>query len=347
MERKAPDTIRLAHGAGGTLQTELIELITETIQRKHLPGGIGIEAFDDGGTIPLEGTSLDIVLTADGHTVFPLEFPGGDLGLLSVAGTVNDLLMMGARPVALTSVVLLEEGLKFERVQRVMATFNETLNEHELALVAGDTKVMPKGSLQEMVIVTTGFGVKPRDRRILDANVQVGDKVILTGSIGDHGVALMSFREGVHFETKLRSDVAVLAPLLMPVLDRHGTHVHAMKDPTRGGLAAALNEWSKKSNVSIWLEEEDIPIKPEVTAACEMLGLEPFEVASEGRAILAVEPGRADAVLDLLRQHPLGSDARVVGEVRKDHPKAVFMKTVVGGTRFIDEPQGALIPRIC
>ncbi|MHA1731717.1 MAG: hydrogenase expression/formation protein HypE [Promethearchaeota archaeon] len=348
-DKETGQVVRLAHGAGGKLQADLIRLITASARLRKYGDGVGIDAFDDGGTLPLAGVDQDseIVLTADGHTVHPLVFPGGDLGKLAVAGTVNDLLMMGATPVAVTSTVLVEEGLPFETLLGVADSFNGTLNEAGVALVAGDTKVMPRGSLQEMVISTTGVGFKPKTYEIYDSNVRPGDAIIVTGSIGDHGVALMAFREGLQFQTNLQSDVAVLRPLVEPVLKKFGERIHAMKDPTRGGLAAALNEWAKKSGVSIWLEEDYIPVKDEVRSACDMLGLDPLEVASEGRAIIAVPERIADAVLDLLGEHELGAGAQKIGLTRADHPGTVFMKTLVGGTRFVDEPLGALIPRIC
>ncbi|GAB4319240.1 MAG: hydrogenase expression/formation protein HypE [Promethearchaeota archaeon] len=330
------------------MQSELIKRLTKKAKyRKYGGSGVGVDAFDDGAVIPPLGSDLELVVTADGHTASPLWFPGGDLGKLAAAGTINDLLVMGATPVAVTSVVLVEEGFELERLYALLDSFNEELNFSEVALLAGDTKVLPRGAISGVVLNTTGLGVKPKRWRTLDSNVRPGDHLILTGSIGDHGVALMAFREGISFETSLHSDVASLTPLLKPVINRFGEYLHAMKDPTRGGLAAALNEWAEKSKVSLWLEEERVLVKPEVMAACEMLGLDPYEVACEGRALLAVPPDVSDEVLSMLRNHELGRDAAIVGEAKAERPGRVLLRTTVGGTRFVDPPVGALIPRIC
>ncbi|OLS13025.1 MAG: hydrogenase maturation factor HypE [Promethearchaeota archaeon CR_4] len=344
---KDSDIIQLGHGAGGSLQDDLIEFITKTVKIRRVGTGIGLDAFEDGATIPLSAEDADkeIVLSADGHTVFPLRFPGGDLGKLAVCGTVNDLCMMGAHPIALTSAVIVEEGMRAKNLREIMDSFNHTAAEAGVAVITGDTKVMPKGTLQEMIIVTTGIGKKPKNRKILNSNVQAGDKIIVTGSVGDHGIALMAARENIELGCRLESDVAILKPLAEIAF--HYSDLHMMKDPTRGGLAAALNEVATKSHVSIWLKEEAIPIKKEVRAVADILGLDPLEIACEGRFIAAVAANQADDLVKALQTHPLGIDTIIIGEARADRKGRVLMETIVGGTRFVDMPLGELIPRIC
>ncbi len=347
-KNESSKSVRLAHGAGGILQEELIKFITKDITLKKVNQGIGIEEMDDGATIPLENYKKELVITADGHTVHPLFFPGGDLGKLSICGTVNDILMMGGVPLALTSIVIIEEGLKFEVLAKVMKSFNSTANEINLAIIAGDTKVMPRGTLNEMIMATTGIGVRDKNIKIEDKNLRPGDKIIITGTIGDHGTALMASREGLNISTELKSDLAVLIPIYKAIeKEIKDNVVHAMKDPTRGGIAAALNDWSTKSNKSIYIDEENIPIKKEVEAICEMLGLDPFNIASEGRAILSVDPNHAQEVLEKIKNTSIGIDAQIIGEVKVDHPKRVLLNTIIGGTRFVDVPLGEVIPRIC
>ena len=346
--KEGSDVIRLAHGAGGILQEELIEYITKNIHFKKVYNGIGVEALDDGATIPLKNYDKEIVITADGHTVYPLFFPGGDLGSLSVCGTVNDLIMMGAEPIALTSMIIIEEGFKFKKLGEIVNSLNNKAKEANIAIIAGDTKVMPRGTLNEIIIATTGIGIKDKKIRILDSLLKVGDKIIITGTIGDHGTALMASREGLQISTDLKSDVSLLLEIYNAIkFEIENNHIHAMKDPTRGGLAAALNDWARKSNVSILIEEEEVPIKKQVTAICDMLGLDPYNIACEGRALLAVDPIHSKDVLNKIKSTEIGKDAKIIGEVKADHPKRVFLKTIVGGTRFVDMPLGEPIPRIC
>jgi len=337
--------IQLGHGGGGILQWELIKFITEKIPIKKISNGVGVDAYDDGATIPLDNYDYEIVITADGHTVDPLFFPGGDLGKLSVCGTVNDLIMMGAKPLALTSVVLIEEGTSFDFLGKIMDSFNKTAGEGGIAILAGDTKVMPRGSLKEVIITTSGIGIKPKKIKILDSNCKPGAKIILTGSIGDHGAALIARREGIDLETKLESDVAMLTPLYNIIKDQPG--ILAMKDPTRGGLSAALNEWADKSNVSIWVEESQLLIKREVKAISDILGLDPLEIANEGKAIICVESEYASEVLEKIKKTLIGKEARIIAEVKESNPKLVIMLTPLGSKRIIEKPMGELIPRIC
>jgi hydrogenase expression/formation protein HypE len=347
-DAKGSKIIRLAHGAGGILQSELIEFITKGIAQKNINEGIGVEELDDGATIPLRDSDKEIVITADGYTVFPLFFPGGDIGKLSICGTVNDLLMMGAEPLALSSIYIIEEGFSFNTLERIVKSFNNTAKEAGIAIIAGDTKVMPKGTLNEIIIAISGIGIKDKYIKIFDNNLKVGDKIIITGTIGDHGAALMAKREVLNLSTNLKSDVAYLKEIYLGIKKNiEQNHIHAMKDPTRGGIASALNEWSSKSNVSIWLEEDVIPIKNEVNSICDILGLDVFEIACEGRALIAVAPNYAEEVLQKIKNTNLGREAQIIGEVKAEEPKKVFLKTVIGGTRFVDMPLGESIPRIC
>ncbi|MFX1526800.1 MAG: hydrogenase expression/formation protein HypE [Promethearchaeota archaeon] len=348
MKKVSSSVIRLAHGSGGLLQEELINFITNNITYKNVNKGIGVEELDDGATIPLEDYDKEIVVTSDGYTVYPLFFPGGNLGILSVCGTVNDLLMMGAQPLAITSIIIIEEGLKFDLLEKIINSFNYKAREANIAIIAGDTKIMPRGTLNELIMAITGIGIKAKHIKILDNNLQPKDKIIITGSIGDHGTALISSREGLNISSDLESDVNTLLEVydvLKP--DINNNYIHAMKDPTRGGIAAALNDWAMKSNIGIMLDEDSIPIKKQVFAVCEMLGLDPFNIASEGRALLSVDPNQAENILQKIKSTKIGKDANIIGEVIAENNKKVLLKTLVGGTRFIEMPVGEVIPRIC
>ncbi|MFW9820737.1 MAG: hydrogenase expression/formation protein HypE [Candidatus Thorarchaeota archaeon] len=350
MSKKKEDlgVVKLAHGAGGILQEELIKFITENIPIKQVNNGIGIKELDDGATIPLKDYDNEIVITADGHTIFPIFFPGGDLGSLSICGTVNDLIMMGAKPIALTSMIIIEEGFEFNQLDKIVNSMNLMAEKANIAIIAGDTKVMPRGTLNEIIISTTGIGIKDKNTKILDNNVKPGDKIILTGSIGDHGTALLASREGLNISTDLKSDITLLLDIYDKIKFEIGNnYIHAMKDPTRGGIAAALNDWATKSNVSIRIDEEKVPIKKQVIAICDMLGLDPYNIACEGRALLAVDPDHSEKILEKIKFTDIGKDAEIIGEVKTENPKRVFLKTIVGGTRFIDTPLGEPIPRIC
>lgn len=347
-KKTSSNIIRLAHGAGGVLSNELISFVTKNITYKNVNEGIGVKELDDGATIPLDDYGKEIVITADGHTVFPLFFPGGNLGTLSVCGTVNDLIMMGAQPIALTSIIIIEEGFKFESLDKIMNAFNFKAKEANVAIIAGDTKIMPKGTLNEMIMATTGIGIKDKKVKVLDSNLKPNDKIIITGSIGDHGTALIGSREGLNISTDLNSDVEHLLDIYNVLKkDISNNFIHAMKDPTRGGIAGALNDWANKSDVSIVLEEDKIPIKKQVNAICEMLGLDPYGIASEGRALMSVDPNRAESILAKIKTTSIGKEAEIIGVVKADNPKRVLLNTIVGGTRFVDMPIGEPIPRIC
>ncbi len=335
--------IKLSHGAGGSAMDELIrELFLKGFKRKQALDGIGLDALDDGASIRVGG--CEVVVTMDGHTVDPIFFPGGDIGRLAVSGAVNDTAVMGAKPVAILDSIVVEEGYPIIDLKRIVASMEEAALEAGTAVISGDFKVMPKGSLDGVVISTTGIGIL-KGPRILDSQAQPGDKVIVTGTVGDHGIALMSVREGLRFSTELVSDVSPINETIEAALE--AGKVHAMKDATRGGLTSALNDFAYKSEVSIWLEDGKIPVKKAVRSASEMLGLDPYEITCEGKAVICVAPETAETTLRAIKATKYGRDAELIGEVRADHPRMVLMKTLVGGTRILRKPIGEPIPRVC
>jgi len=341
---EADEVVKLAHGAGGTYMDELVEeLFLKGFTSRRALDGVGLDALDDGASLILD--QGEIVVSIDGHTVDPIFFPGGDLGRLAISGAVNDVAVMGARPIAILDAVIVEEGYSIERLRALVRSMDDTALEAGVAIINGDFKVMPKGHLDRVVITTCSLGLLEAGRRILDSGARPGDRVIVTGPIGDHGIALMSAREGLEFETELRSDVAPIWGVVEAAL-RAG-EVRAMKDPTRGGLSAALNAIAEKSGVSIWIDEERVPVREEVRAASEMLGLDPYEVTCEGRAIIVVGDETAEDVLRTVRRTRYGGEAEIVGEVRGERPGYVLLRTLVGGTRVLRKPLGEPIPRVC
>jgi hydrogenase expression/formation protein HypE len=336
------ELITLRQGAGGRAMRLLIE---ETLVAGFPASAaeIGLEAMDDGAAFRVGDQWL--VLTTDSHVVHPVFFPGGDIGRLAVAGTVNDLAMMGAtEPLGLTSAVILEEGFRRADLARIQASMRETCLEAGAAIVTGDTKVMGRGELDGIVINTTGIALT--GTLISDAGLRPGDRLIVTGTIGDHGIALMARRHDLRFEGDLRSDVAPINGLIRAALRAAGDGISALKDPTRGGAASALHEMAAKGGVGVILHEPLVPVKPVVRAAAEMLGLDPFHIANEGKAILGVRPELADRVLAALRAHPLGAEAAIVGECIAEHPGRVVLDTGLG-RRLMAEPDGEPTPRIC
>ena len=335
------EVIKLEHGGGGRLMRELLEeVIVSAYRRNRVEGGIGLPEMDDGATIPLNGHN--IVFTTDAYTVRPLFFRGGDIGSLAICGTVNDLAVMGATPLALATSIIVEEGFPIQVLRRVVESMNRALEEVGAPMVAGDTKVVERGKLDELVINAAGLGIA--DRVITDAGLKPGDQIILTGTIGNHQLSLLSSREGLQFEAPLESDVAPLWGMIREALIVGG--ITAMKDPTRGGLAASLNDLARKSKVDILLREEEIPLKGVVRSAAEMLGLDPLELANEGMAIIGVEEGRAQGVLEVVKRSRYGGDAAIVGEVLEGKGR-VILETYVGGRRIVREPLGSPMPRIC
>jgi hydrogenase expression/formation protein HypE len=306
-------------------------------------GGVGLAAMDDGAALRVGDRWL--VVTTDSHVVKPVFFPGGDIGRLAVAGTVNDLAMMGATEVlALTCSVILEEGFPRADLERIQSSIRKTCEEAGAAIVTGDTKVMGRGELDGIVLNTTGIAWT--ERVVPDSGLRPGDRILLTGSAGDHGFAVLAAREGLALEGDLRSDVAPLNALVRGALEASGGALHAMKDPTRGGVSSALHEMAVKSGVGILVQEPQVPLRPEVRAASELLGIDPLLVANEGKALLGVAPQATPAVLAALRAHPLGRDAAAIGTCIAEPRGSVILDTGFG-RRLLVEPEGDPLPRIC
>jgi len=337
--------VTLAHGAGGRETSEIVRrLFLERFRFTRVSGGVGLPELDDAASIPVGG-GRHIVVTTDSYTVNPIFFPGGDIGKLAATGTINDLAVMGAIPVAVLDSIVVEEGFPLEHLDRIVNSIKDTLESENVALIGGDFKVMPRGSIDKIVITMTGIGILYTNRILLDSNVKPGDKIIVTGSIGEHGATILALQSGIDVESSsLRSDCQPLTRIMRRILDIGG--VHAAKDPTRGGLAMALNEFAKKSNVGIIVWEDRIPIRDEVKMYSEMLGVDPLTLACEGRALLSVSPDKAYEVLEELRS--IGcSDAEIIGEAIDDYKGMVILKTVSGGLRVLEEPMGEIVPRIC
>ncbi len=334
--------IKLEHGAGGELMEEFIkDFILKNLSLKSA-GGVGLEALDDGATIPFG--DKHIVFTIDGHTVKPIFFPGGDIGRLAVSGTVNDLAVMGAKPLALANSMIIQEGFSSENFERILQSMDKTAKEVPVPIVTGDTKVVEDKI--GIFVITAGLGIA--ERIITDSGANIGDVVLVSGTVGDHGIAIMSHREGIAFETELKSDVAPIWEIVKAVADAIGwENIHAMKDPTRGGLSNALNEIAKKSNVGILVRESDIPVKPEVRAASDMLGISPYEVANEGKVVMVVAREYAEEALEAMRKTKRGKDAAMIGEVIAEYKGKVILETGIGGKRFMEPPIGDPVPRVC
>jgi hydrogenase expression/formation protein HypE len=338
------DRIGLKHGAGGRAMRALIEQVCLAGPGgAPADGGIGPAAMDDGAAIRVGDRWL--VLTTDSHVVDPVFFPGGDIGRLAVCGTVNDLAVMGATEVtALTCAVILEEGFPRADLERVYASIRAACDEAGAPIVTGDTKVMGRGEIDGLVINTAGVAFC--DRPVPDAGLAPGDVVIVTGTIGDHGMAILAARHALSLDGDLRSDVAPVNGVVRAALRAGGDGVAAMKDPTRGGLSSALHEMAQKSRVGILVEEAAVPVSHHVRGASELVGIDPFVMACEGRAVIGVRPDAADAVLAAIRAHPLGRDAARIGRCIAQHAGAVILDTGLG-RRFLAESEGEPLPRIC
>ena len=337
------ELITLRQGAGGRAMRLLIEECLAAGFPAASGAVIGLADMDDGAAFPIGDRWL--VLTTDSHVVHPIVFPGGDIGRLAIAGTVNDLAMMGAtEPLGLTSAIVIEEGFRRAELERIQRSMRDACLEAGTAVVTGDTKVMGRGELDGIVINTTGIGLTRQ--LVTDAGLRPGDRLILTGTLGDHGIALMARRHELGFEGELRSDVAPINGLIRAALAAGGADLVAMKDPTRGGAASAFHEMAAKSGIGIVIREPEVPVTAVVRAAAEMLGLDPFHIANEGKALLGVRPAAADRVLAALRSHPQGRDAAVIGECIAEHAGRVILDTGLG-RRLMAEPEGEPLPRIC
>jgi hydrogenase expression/formation protein HypE len=336
--------ISMAQGAGGELMDRLLsEIVLKSFIGGKEVGAVGLKELDDCASLSVG--DLEVLVSTDGHTVKPIFFPGGDIGRISACGTMNDIAVMGAKPLALTSSLILEEGFQSKDLARILDSMSKSCREVGTSLIAGDTKVMEKGALDKIVITTTGLGIARKEEIIRDSGLLPGDKVIISGSVGDHGIALMSFREGFGFETTLKSDVSPVWGMVERAI--HIGEIHAMKDPTRGGFAATLNEMARKSDLGILVREDRIPLKDEVVSASEMLGIDPFIVANEGKVIFGVKSDDAEEVLEAVRSDPLGRDAEICGEVMVEHKKRVILETSIGGKKFMEMPVGDPVPRVC
>ena len=339
----ADERILMKHGAGGRAMRRLIEeVLAEGLAEGLAPGDIGLGAMDDGAAIRIGDKWL--VMTTDSHVVHPIFFPGGDIGRLAVSGTVNDLSMMGATDVlGLTCAVVIEEGFARADLVRVQRSLRGAAREANAPIVTGDTKVMGRGEVDGIILNTTGVALT--DRVITDAGLRPGDLLIVTGTVGDHGFAVMTARHSLALEGNLASDVAPLNGMIREVLAAARDGVAAMKDPTRGGLSSAVHEMAAKAGVTIVLDEPAIPVSDQARAASELLGIDPLHVANEGKAVIGVRAASAEAVLAVLRAHPLGQRAAIVGQVIEGRP-SVILDTGVG-RRLLMEPEGEPLPRIC
>lgn len=335
------EKISLEHGAGGKAMMDLIRQIAlQEISGKKV-GPVGLKELDDGAAIDIGGQNL--VFTTDSHTIKPLFFPGGDIGRLAVAGTVNDLAVMGGKPLAMSSAVVLSEGFSSEDLRKIIRSMNSSAQEAEISLVTGDTKVMEKESLDGMIITTAGIGLANSVKT--DGGLSPGDKIILTGDVGEHETTIITIREGIEIGGRLRSDVAPIWETVEAGLNVGG--ISAMKDPTRGGLAGALNELASKSNVGISIREDKIPIPPPVRNIGELLGIDPLQLTNEGKAVIGVKPEKSEDVLEAIRKTENGEKAQIIGETTKTPRKKVVLETEVGGKRLVRAPIGAPTPRIC
>jgi hydrogenase expression/formation protein HypE len=332
--------IVLGHGSGGKLTAELIEKL-------FLPAfaNPALDKLDDQAVVQVNGSR--IAFTTDSFVVTPIFFPGGDIGRLAVNGTVNDLAMSGARPLYLAVAFILEEGLPSADLLRIVESMRDAAHEAGVQLVTGDTKVVNRGKGDKIFITTTGIGIVEASVNISADRARPGDKIIVSGYIGDHGMAIMSQRENLEFEGTIESDCASLHGLVVAMMQAGGENIHCLRDPTRGGVATTLNEISARSRVGMKLREDLIPVRETVRGACEILGLDPLYVANEGKLVAVVAAEAAESVLGQMRKHGLGTLAAVVGEVVAEHPGMVLMKTEIGGTRVLDVMFGEQLPRIC
>lgn len=335
------DPIVLGHGSGGRLSADLLKRVFLPAFRSKT-----LARLEDQASLPLPPGGGRLAFTTDSFVVRPIFFPGGDIGKLAVNGTVNDLAVGGAKPLWISAAFIIEEGLLVSDLQRIVGSMQEACEKAGVELVTGDTKVVDKGKGDRLFITTTGIGVVPEGRTLSIHEARPGDKILVSGTIGDHGIAILSVREGIEFETVLESDTAPLADLTRAMLDAC-PGIRCMRDPTRGGLSSALTELAAASRVGVRLSETAIPIRPEVRAACEMLGLDPLYVACEGRLMAVVPAAESDRALAVMRSHPMGRDAAIIGDVVEDSTESVVLRTTIGGERVVLLLAGEQLPRIC
>jgi len=330
--------ILLAHGSGGKLSHDLVK--KNFIQPFS---NLIIDKMDDSAVFDLNGR---IAFTTDSYVVSPLFFPGGDIGKLAVCGTINDLAMCGASPIYLSVSLIIEEGLPFSELEKIISSIQKVATDTGVKVVTGDTKVVNQGSTDKLFINTAGIGLIPPGVDISGSNAILGDKVILSGAIGNHGIAVISQREGLRLKVPVESDCAPLNMLVSDMLTA-SNHIHCLRDPTRGGLATTLNELAMQSGVGINIREDKIPIQQSVNAACELLGFDPLYVANEGKLVAIVSPTCAEEILNVMKHNHYGSESAIIGEVVTEHPGRVTMKTILGTSRIVDMLTGELLPRIC
>lgn len=334
------DRILLAHGSGGKLSHDLIEKLF----LPHFDNPI-LARLDDSALIELE-TGARLAFTTDSYVVSPLFFPGGDIGKLATCGTINDLSMSGAKPLYMSASFIIEEGFPLADLKRIVLSMRKVVEESGVKIVAGDTKVVGEGAADGIFVNTTGVGLIPEGVHISGANAQPGDMIMVSGTLGDHGIAIMNQREGLEFASSLESDCAPLQGLVAQMLEA-SLEIHCLRDPTRGGLATTLNEMAAQSQATFLIEEEKVPVRDEVRGVCELLGLDPLYLANEGKLVAVVPAHAADGVLEAMRGHPYGKGSVVIGQVLSDHPCRVVMKTTLGAHRLVEMAVGELLPRIC
>lgn len=332
------DRVLLAHGSGGKLSQDLVKKYLVTALSNPF-----LDKMDDSAVLYMEGC---LAFTTDSYVVSPIFFPGGDIGKLAVCGTVNDLSMSGAVPQYLSLSLIIEEGLLLSDLETIIKSVKDTVSEAGIKIVTGDTKVVNRGSADKIFINTSGIGKIPPGINISGSHVRPGDKIIVSGTIGDHGIAIVSQREGLKFHVPVPSDCAPLNGLVADMIDV-SSGIHALRDPTRGGLGTALNEFAQQSQVYIIIDETSIPVHKAVQSACELLGFDPLYLANEGKLVAAVAPEDADRIVARMRQNKYGENATIIGEVSSRRPGRVVMKTRLGASRIIDTLTGELLPRIC
>ncbi len=336
------EKITLSHGSGGKSTHNLIEGVIAPAFSNPM-----LDPMDDAATFTVNGTDQRLAFTTDTYVVSPLFFPGGDIGKLAVHGTINDLSMAGAEPLYLSVGFILEEGFLIADLRKIVASMAKAAADAGVSIVTGDTKVVQRGKADGLFINTAGVGMVRATWPLGQTRLQPGDKVLLSGPVGDHGIAIMLAREALEIETDVQSDTAPLNSLVASLLEAAGDAVHCMKDPTRGGVATSLNEMALGSEVSIGLDERAIPVHAEVRGACEILGLDPLTIANEGKLLAIVAPEKADQALAAMRSHPVGREAAIIGTVQAEPAGMVFLRTDIGGMRVLDMLVGDPLPRIC